>query len=824
MSGIGGKILLLTSDVNMGVVAARYLNRQGFIVTSVLDQDKALERYAADRPDLVLMDDMGSSLRNIRFLRRLRQLQGEPGQVPILIGSTPGSDTNFETEARQLGVTDTIHQPFRDLPKLADIVRAHLEQRSSAPPEAPLRDSGRYGTTPSQPGLAQPQTAVGVPERDPRRGSGRYSSVPPGQGLAQPSTSVGVPARDPQRRSQADAPGESKFKDTLRYGVESHEARRASQPPPPQRSSQPPERLELKPRPLPDVGSLSDFSVPLLLHRCAVERFSGMLMLRKSPQEKGVYIQNGSPVFVESDIPEERLGTFLRRIGRLNQETFDEVEKEIEGTAARLGDVLVAKGLIDPNDLFRLLTEHLTEKLIATFAWHDGVFAVEPGNSPSRPVAPLRLKTPRIILDGIGRHYGEGLLENILRIPDHTYTYIREDTPIAVEQLELNTREARLLDLARQGDMLGGIIRFASGRRVEVLRLLYALYTMEVIGFTLEPTVRRSSAPPPSEQQLAEGLGLGSDGVGTAWDEDKAPPPPDSGILLFEELQELDDADLFEIHGIDRDATTEQIHKAFRQRAKELHPDKLRKYSADVQKRGAEVYRRLVQGYRVLADPRQRAQYIQDLQDPAKLRQRMEEELRAHNEAELEASRQISLEPEEVAEIKKVENKEPQTPDAALLEEARAALRAEKLEEGLSKMKDLVELAPDVPRYEAWLGWAIYLVNPDRRKVAEKHIAAARKAAPTISDPFVLMARISEREGANDQAADCYAKAMELEPSNLDLARESRLFDIRVRKGKTKRRPETKTEARARTKKETANTGLNKDVGAILKGLFSKKK
>ncbi len=250
---------------------------------------------------------------------------------------------------------------------------------------------------------------------------------------------------------------------------------------------------------MPDLGSLDDFSVPQLLHMCSVEKFSGMLMIRKSPTEKGIFIQNGNPVFVESDVPEESLGTFLRRIGLLKAEDFTMVEEEVEKTGRQMGDLLVAKGLIDPNKLFQLLTEHSTEKLVSCFGWYDGVFATEPGNSPTHPVAPLKLQTPRIILDGVGRHYGESFLERILKIPDHTYIYLREDSPLGQEQLTLNTREARLLGLAQQGDSLGGIIRFASGRRVEVLRLFYSLYLMEVVGFTLELTVARSTVPPAYE-------------------------------------------------------------------------------------------------------------------------------------------------------------------------------------------------------------------------------------------------------------------------------------------------------------------------------------
>ena len=836
MTEAKGKILLLTNDVNVGVVAARYLNRQGYDVSSVLDPDKALEKYVAEQPDLVLMEDLGSSMRNIRFLRRLRHLTPGPIIVPVLMSGTPGADIRAETEAERLGVVAVIHDPFQDLPKLMEVIVHHLGRRIQVVPEEPLEDEDR----PSRPS-GEPATDGAPPAKDPRRSSGSYR-VSQVSGLSQPTTHVGVPPRDPRRASQAPASSDSKFRDTLRYGVETDEARRGSQPPEPSRPSRPPERLEFRPPPLPEVGSLTDFSVPMLVHRCAAERFSGMLVLRKAPHEKGIFFRNGDLIFIESDIPEEALGAYLRRIGRLSRDALDQAEMEVESSGKRLDDVLVAKGLIDPNDLFQILIEHIKEKLVSSFAWLDGVFALETGSAPEYPVPPVRLKTRRVLLDGIDRYYHEGLLDQILRIPDHTFIYQRSDAPFPIEQLELNTREARLLDLARQGESLGGLIRAASGRRVEVLRLLYALYVMEVIGFTLAPTGRRSSIPPPQREGLLGGEAVAVGGPDRPSDvqgrpqeaqallaeEDSSmrgspvPPPPDSSIQIHKDLIDLEDSDLFKILGIGRDASTEDVHKAFRARAKQFHPDKLKNYPAEVQKRGADIYRRLVDGYRVLADPRQRAQYLEDIQDPEKLKQRIEAEHKAQAEADHEASLQIAKS-SEVAEAKKPERKAPPpSPEETLFQEAKAALRTEKLEEGLSKLKGLVERVPGVARYDAWLGWAIYIVNPDRVKAAEKYLDAARKTDPRLADPYLLMAWINEHEGANDQAKEFYKKALELEPDNVDVAREERLFDIRVRKGKTRRRPETKSEARAREKKGSGS-GLNQDVGSLLKKLFGKK-
>lgn len=61
--------------------------------------------------------------------------------------------------------------------------------------------------------------------------------------------------------------------------------------------------------------------------------------------------------------------------------------------------------------------------------------------------------------------------------------------------------------------------------------------------------------------------------------------------------------DLYEILGVDRDATDDQIKKAFRRRARELHPDVNKSPNAD------EEFKELNEAYDVLSDAAKRSQY-----------------------------------------------------------------------------------------------------------------------------------------------------------------------------------------------------------------------
>jgi molecular chaperone DnaJ len=63
--------------------------------------------------------------------------------------------------------------------------------------------------------------------------------------------------------------------------------------------------------------------------------------------------------------------------------------------------------------------------------------------------------------------------------------------------------------------------------------------------------------------------------------------------------------DYYEILGVERDASPEEVKRAYRRKAKELHPDR----NPEDRKRAEEKFRQIAEAYEVLSDPDKRAQY-----------------------------------------------------------------------------------------------------------------------------------------------------------------------------------------------------------------------
>ena len=64
-------------------------------------------------------------------------------------------------------------------------------------------------------------------------------------------------------------------------------------------------------------------------------------------------------------------------------------------------------------------------------------------------------------------------------------------------------------------------------------------------------------------------------------------------------------SDYYDVLGVAKDAGEAEIKKAYRQKAKELHPDR----NPDNRKKAEEEFKRIAEAYEVLSDPQKRAQY-----------------------------------------------------------------------------------------------------------------------------------------------------------------------------------------------------------------------
>ena len=147
----------------------------------------------------------------------------------------------------------------------------------------------------------------------------------------------------------------------------------------------------------PPEGALSPGTVVDLLCSIARDRRTGALLLQHGDQYKEAYFHDGHPVFVASNVPEDRFGEFLVRRGVLDRDQLDRVLRVLDLFQGRMGQAVVSLGLIEPVDAVRLLAAQVAAKLVSACAWHEGTYEFRHGERNPWPALALELDTFSIV-------------------------------------------------------------------------------------------------------------------------------------------------------------------------------------------------------------------------------------------------------------------------------------------------------------------------------------------------------------------------------------------------------------------------------------------
>lgn len=119
-----GKILVVDDEPSIVEIIRFNLEREGFSVVTGYNGTEALERFASELPDLVLLDVMMPELDGMEVCRRIREVSN----VPVLMLTARGEEVD-KVLGLELGADDYITKPF-GMRELVARVRANLRRGS----------------------------------------------------------------------------------------------------------------------------------------------------------------------------------------------------------------------------------------------------------------------------------------------------------------------------------------------------------------------------------------------------------------------------------------------------------------------------------------------------------------------------------------------------------------------------------------------------------------------------------------------------------------------------------------------------------------------
>ena len=138
-----------------------------------------------------------------------------------------------------------------------------------------------------------------------------------------------------------------------------------------------------------DAGEFSTTSPLRVLFRLMTARATGLLLVAVGGIRKEIYVRDGQPEYVSSNVASELFGNYLVSKNVLSDGELAMALAMMPHYGGKLGDTLVGLGLLKPLEVFRHLTRQVRTKIIDVCTWNKGSFGWYAGRENPREAFPL---------------------------------------------------------------------------------------------------------------------------------------------------------------------------------------------------------------------------------------------------------------------------------------------------------------------------------------------------------------------------------------------------------------------------------------------------
>ena len=235
---------------------------------------------------------------------------------------------------------------------------------------------------------------------------------------------------------------------------------------------------------LPLEGKLRNVLFPEMLLYLYQMRATGTLHLHYINEERTVVFRDGTPDSIRTTfILDESLGQLLVRQNLLDEPRLGQLLTQAKQVGGRLGDALVANGVLSPTKLRNVLKRQALFKLVNTFRLIDGDYKFSAAIAPDEVSTRIESDVLRILNTGISRHMDMTTLEdrvfgNRTRIPK--YNRIER---IGAAELGLSRKQWALIGLADGERNLGQILADTQLNFRQSFQTVYLFFLLGLFSF-----------------------------------------------------------------------------------------------------------------------------------------------------------------------------------------------------------------------------------------------------------------------------------------------------------------------------------------------------
>ncbi len=439
-------------------------------------------------------------------------------------------------------------------------------------------------------------------------------------------------------------------------------------------------------------------NIALFLRKFFKSSKTGRLIVDKDRIRREHYFFNSRLVYSVSNAPNEKFGTFVKIFGIHLQE---DVEKLLRSEyQSKIGKRLVELGFIDERILNDILIHQTKEIFISSLKLFNVEYRWESNKENPNKAFSADLALVPLVVEGLRRIEDPSPVKHLL----NGELELSAEYPRELEKF-LSEKELRTLKIIKAGAQPR-----ASDLNLPEDKFLRILFTLYALGFV--KTLKASD--------LVEELREFHSKVGTV--------------------------DYWELLGVSKKASSEEIKDAYFRLSKKFHPDRFPKEDKEIQEMASRVFREINTAYEVLSDPKKREEYHRSLaqEKPQKEREFISPESR--------------------------------------FKEGKVMFNKRKFKEAAYLFDLALRLAPDNPTYMYWKGVALSKL-PGSEKEAEELLLAFADRQPWDPKPFIVLANMYAQRGLKTKALSFVNRALALDPEHPTALKLKNLLEGHKKKG-----------------------------------------
>lgn len=480
-------------------------------------------------------------------------------------------------------------------------------------------------------------------------------------------------------------------------------------------------------------GNLSETAFPRILHNLYSLRATGLLHLENNNLKKVVYIRNGYPIFVRSNLVREFLGQMLVRTGLLSDEVLAESLEASKQSKQRHGTALVEMGLLKPQQLNDALRTQVLDKLLDIFSWPEGKYRFVQAREFKQGVTSIDLSPANLILQGLRDHANRDQVLKILEPHLEHYLQQAENPLYRFQEIQLSVNEQRILASCQGNETLSEVLKRHLLSRKEAEPLLAALLTTGILVARME-----------SEEAKED----------VVCDETELTRARRESFL--KDYAWMMEQDYFTLLGVSESDSREQVRKSYYNMVKKYHPDRFFEQDAlpDLKDKVNALFQHISDAHETLSDTKAKALYLDDRQGDKKTSTTSLEKIL---QAETAFQKGIVL------------------------------FRVKKYDQAQKAFAEALEISPSEAEYLMYQAWCAYKFNPKATDViinARKNLLRAIELNPKLSLAHLFLGYVCKDEGNNKEALRRFEKAIQCNPNCTEALREIRLMGMRKEKEK----------------------------------------